>query len=131
MDQPIALPLTGHTYHSITPDQVNHKLTDDGWSSFDYGPLRVSVRAADLTKIRAARQLAAKISAAAGFWDGDLKILEERLTAEENERIADPPAPEPTLAEQIAAPDPAMDRSVARVADLAEAHRDPEEEGDL
>ena len=134
-----ALPLTGHLYLTISPDQVTHRLTDDHYSHFDLGPLRVAVRAGDLTQVRAARELAAAIAARAGFWETDLAAIEARLQMEEDAHTADAPAPsqaptpapEPTLAEQIAAPDPKLDAAVERVAELADAQRDPEEEGDL
>ncbi|MDX3109573.1 hypothetical protein, partial [Nonomuraea angiospora] len=91
MDQTISL--TGHFYGDIRPDQVIHRLTDDGWSTFDYGPFRVTVPAADLTRVRAARQLAQTIAAQAGFWDGDLAELEARLVRVEDTHTAEPPAP--------------------------------------
>lgn len=131
MDQPIPLSLSGHFFQTITPGQIVHRLTDDGFSHFDYGPWRVAIRATDLTQVRAARQLAQTIAAQAGFWDSDLSVVEERLKAEQDAHVATAPAPEPTLAEQIAAPDPKLDAAVERVAELANAQRDPEEEGDL
>ncbi|MGP4093020.1 hypothetical protein [Nonomuraea sp. KM90] len=130
--------LTGHIYVTIAPDEIVHRL-DEKWSTFDYGPFRATVSIGDVTKVRAARELARVISAQAGFWESDLAAIEARLQHEEDAHTADPPAPvqdptpapEPTFAEQIAAPDPKLDAAVERVAALADAQRDPEEEGEL
>jgi hypothetical protein len=126
--------LTGHIYVTIAPDEIVHRL-DEKWSTFDYGPFRATVSIGDITKVRAARQLAQVISAQAGFWESDLAAIEARLQQEENAHTADPPAPgqdptpapEPTLvdqmADQIAAPDPALDAAVEKVATLPETRR--------
>lgn len=135
MDQPIALSLQGHFFQHITPGQIVHRLTDDGFSHFDYGPWRVAIRATDLTQVRAARQLAQTIAAQATFWDGDLAVVEARLVTEQAAHIADAPAPgqnptpapEPTLAnqmaDQLAAPDPELDAAVEKVATRPETRR--------
>lgn len=90
------LQLTAVTYGTLAPDQVNHQLTDDGWSSFDFGPYRVQVPRDDLTRIRAARVLARTITAQAAFWDKDLAQLEAELEAAEAKKEADTPAADPS-----------------------------------
>ncbi|MGR6922655.1 hypothetical protein ACU635_51090 [[Actinomadura] parvosata] len=132
-------PLNAFIYTQVTPDQVRHTLTEDGWSSFDFGPLRIQIPSGDLTRVTAAIEVAEAIGGQAGFWASDLREIRDRLTAAENARLTDPPelvkdltsVPEPTMAEQIAAPDPKLDAAVERVVELADAQRDPEEEGDL
>jgi hypothetical protein len=131
-------PLNVFIYAQVTPDQVRHTLTEDGWSSFDFGPLRIQIPTGDLTRVSAAADLADVIQAQAGFWGGDLREIRDRLKAAEDARTMTAPAPAQdstqapqSVAAQIAAPDPAMDKAVARVVELADAQRDPEEEGDL
>jgi hypothetical protein len=124
MDQPIDLDLAlnGHFYLKVRPSQVTHRLTDDGFSHFDYGPWRVAIRATDLTQVRAARQLAQAISAQAGFWDSDLAVIEARLQAELETHIATAPTLSP-----FDEPDPELDTAFTKVAELIEANRDGEE----
>ncbi|MEU1736507.1 hypothetical protein [Streptosporangium sp. NPDC020145] len=113
------LPLTGHIYVQVAPEQIRKTLSDDGWSSFDFGPLRVQIPSGDLTRIRGARVLARTIAAQADFWDKDLAALEEVLTAAEQTATAQPtPAAEPAPSE-----DAELDAKVAAFMQTPETHR--------
>ncbi|MFG3439869.1 hypothetical protein ACGF0J_21700 [Nonomuraea sp. NPDC047897] len=121
----------------ISPEQIRHRL-DDGWSMFDFGSRRIEVRRDDLHAIRAARELAQALAGQAAMWDKDLAALEDALTPAEDSAPHDAPGPlqDPTVApeptnEPFGGDDPELDAAVARVAELAEAQRQPEEEGDL
>lgn len=123
------LPLTRVEHAQISPDQVRHALTEDGWSTFDFGPDRIQVPITDLGRVTAACELAEAVAAQAGFWASDLREIRDRLRAEEDARLnapgpaADPPAPEPTMADAIAAPDPDLDAQVTKVATMPETRR--------
>lgn len=131
----MSLPLTRVEHHQVDVDQVKHALTEDGWSSFDFGPNRVQVPITDLGRVTEACELAEAIAAQAGFWARDLREIRDRLRAEEEARLASTlapvvgltPAPEPTLAERMAeqldAPDPELDAAVEKVATMPESRR--------
>lgn len=126
------LPLTRVEHAQISPDQVKHALTEDGWSTFDFGPDRIQIPITDLGRVTAACDLAERIAAQAGFWASDLREIRDRLRAEEDARLNAPgsvngpaPAPEPTMADAIAAPDPELDAQVTKVATLPETRRAP------
>lgn len=124
-------PLNAFIYTQVTPEQVRHTLTDDGWSSFDFGPLRVQIPTGDLTRVSAAIEVAEAIGAQAGFWASDLREIRDRLRAAEEARLTDTPgplqnptaAPEPTPDEPFGGDDPALDAAVARVATRPETRR--------
>lgn len=87
------LHLTTVTHGTIAPDHVRHQLSEDGWSSFDFGPLRVQVPRTDLARVRAARALARTIAAQATFWDGDLAALEAELETADAKQADEPETP--------------------------------------
>lgn len=97
--------------------EIRHTL-DDNWSTFHFGSRKFIVHRDDLDKIRERRIFAQALSAQAAMWETELAALEQALTT-------------PTPDEPFGGPDPVMDKAVARVAELATIHRDPEEEGEL
>ncbi|MEV4093846.1 hypothetical protein [Streptosporangium saharense] len=125
------LPLTGHIYTQITPDQIRKTLSDDGWSSFDFGPLRVQIPSGDLSRIRGARVLARVIAAQADFWDKDLAALEEVLVSAEQTATAQPSAgpieapsaDEAPAFEPVGDDDPDLDAKVTAFMQTPETHR--------
>jgi len=128
----MTLPLTKVEHLTISPDQVKHALTEDGWSTFDFGPDRIQVPITDLGRVTAACDLAERIAAQAGFWASDLREIRDRLRAEDDARLNAPgsvtgpaPDPEPTMAAAIAAPDPELDAQVTKVATMPETRRAP------
>lgn len=125
-------PLNVFIYTQVTPDQVRHTLTDDGWSSFDFGPLRLQIPTADLTRVNAAADLADVIQAQAGFWGSDLREIRDRLKAAEDARTMPPePRPDPAAVpdsapdEPYGGDDPALDAAVEKVATRPETRRKP------
>lgn len=132
-----AVPLNGHIYTSLAPDQVTHRLTDDGWSSFDFGPMRVQLPVKDLSRVKAARALAQAIAAQAGFWDGDLAAIEAGLVEAEQAKLAEHTSatgPQPAASADdtqvlpdsgapFGGEDPKLDARVHKVATLPETRR--------
>ncbi|MGW5259621.1 hypothetical protein ACWEQG_01520 [Microbispora sp. NPDC004025] len=88
------LHLTTVIHGTLTPDQVRHQLSEDGWSTFDLGPLRVQVPRTDVSRVRAARALARTIAAQADFWDRDLGAIEAELEAVDAKQTAEPETPQ-------------------------------------
>lgn len=135
MDQ-IPTQLNAYIYTQVTPEQVRHTLTNDGWSSFDFGPLRIQVPTKDLTRVSAAIEVAEAISGQAGFWASDLREIRDRLAAAEIARLSDapeplrfptaapePPTDEPKPDEPFGGDDPALDAAVEKVATMPETRR--------
>lgn len=139
----MSLPLNTYIYATVTPDQVRHRLTDDGWSTFEFGSQRIQISRGDLTRVRSARELAQQIAAAATWWDKDLELIEAGLVEAENAKVAaendkvtaeapkpreDPPAASaPAADEPYGGDDPALDAKVQAVADMPETHRKPKD----
>lgn len=125
----MSLPLTRVEHAQISPDQVKHALTEDGWSSFDFGPNRVQVPITDLSRVTEACELAEAVAAQAGFWARDLREIRDRLRAEEETRLTTapgpdlPPAPEPDA--PFGGDDPKLDAQVTKVATMPETRRAP------
>jgi len=129
-----ALPLNAFIYSQLSPTAVRHTLSDDGWTSLDIGPLRIQVPGTDLTRVRAARELARAIAAQAEFWDKDLEALEGKLVAAEETRVATGPMPAVDAAaadeggdggedEPFGGEDPLLDAKVTRFIEMPETHR--------
>jgi hypothetical protein len=127
-----AVPLNTYIYGSIAPDQVMHRLGDDGWSSFDFGPFRVQVPKGDLTRIRAAKTLAQVIAAQGAMWERDLDAIEAALVEAEQAKVAEavqttgsqPAVPaDPSPDAPYGGDDPELDKKVAAVASLPETRR--------
>lgn len=110
--------LSAYDRSEISPAQVRHQLTEDGWSRFDFGGRRIEIPRDDLDKVREARELAATIAAQAAMWERDLAALEDELVAAAH------------AVDVFDEEEPELDAALARHAELVEAARD-DEGGDL
>ncbi|MER7063989.1 hypothetical protein [Streptomyces albidoflavus] len=118
------LDLTQVSHYKLRASGVRHR-TDEEWSSFDFGDHGIRVSRTDLAKIRAARELAQKLSAEAAMWDSDLAACEAVLVAagagDDTQTPATDSAPAPD--EPFGGHDPELDRQVAKVTSLPETRR--------
>lgn len=94
-------------YGEIPASEIRHTL-DDNWSTFHFGQRQFRVHRGDIEQIRERRAWANVLSAQAAMWETELGALEAALDE-----------------------DAELDAKVRRVAELADAQRDPEEEGEL